>query len=154
MPNSSRSSILITLIMLTACGGGGSGSADVLDTTDSDGSAEETIVDTGSPTDPNDSAEPAVTAGSTEGTLCDYNDSTFNSQPSLTYTSTSQWTCTTTIRQLSANGIPDHDVGAFPNANNPNTISEQTVSASYTLEPRRPPNWAVHAASQAMYSMG
>lgn len=127
-----RSSILILLIVLAACGGGGSGSAGTLDTTDAGTSTDETTTDTGSPTDPNDSTG---TAGSTEGVLCDYTDSTFNSQPSLTYTSTSQWTCTATTRQLSANGIPDHDVGEFPNSNNPNTISEQTVSASYTLEP-------------------
>jgi hypothetical protein len=36
---------------------------------------------------------------------------------------------------LSANGIPDHAVGTFPNSNNPNTISAQSVSASYTLAP-------------------
>ena len=81
------------------------------------------------------SLKPIFAAGSTAGILCDYNDTTFNSQDSLTYTSTSQWTCTDTTRELVANGIPDHAVGAFPNANNPNTITEQTVSASYTLEP-------------------
>lgn len=74
-------------------------------------------------------------AGSTNGVVCNYSDTTFNTQASLTYTSTSEWTCTDTSRQLVANGIPDHEVGTFPNANNPNTISEQTVSASYTLEP-------------------
>lgn len=57
-------------------------------------------------------------------------------QESLTYTSTSEWVCTDTTRELTANGIPDHEVGAFPNANNPNTITEQSVSASYTLAPR------------------
>ena len=77
----------------------------------------------------------AVTAGSTDGVLCNYNDTTDNSQASLTYTSISEWVCTDTTRELTANGIPDHEVGTFPNANNPNTISEQTVSASYLLEP-------------------
>lgn len=67
--------------------------------------------------------------------LCDYTDSTLNTQPSLNFTSTSEWTCTETARQLTANGIPDHEVGTFPNAGNPNTISEQTVSASFTLVP-------------------
>ena len=79
--------------------------------------------------------EPIIRDNATAGVLCGYSDSTFNSQPSLTYTSTSEWTCTDTTRQLSANGIPDHEVGTFPNAGNPNTISEQDVSASYTLEP-------------------
>jgi hypothetical protein len=77
----------------------------------------------------------AVTAGSTDGILCDYSDTSYNSQASLTYTSISEWTCTDTTRELTANGIPDHEVGTFPNANNPNTIVEQTVSASYTLAP-------------------
>jgi len=77
----------------------------------------------------------AETNGSTNGVLCDYSDSTFNTQDSLTYTSESEWTCTETTRELVANGIPDHDVGTFPNQNNPNTITEQSVSASYTLEP-------------------
>jgi hypothetical protein len=74
-------------------------------------------------------------AGTTYGVLCNYNDSTPNSQASLTYTSTSKWICSDDARVLTANGIPDHDVGTFPNANNPNTITEQSVSASYTLEP-------------------
>lgn len=36
---------------------------------------------------------------------------------------------------LAANGLPDHAVGTFPNSNNPNTISAQTVAASFTLAP-------------------
>jgi hypothetical protein len=82
-----------------------------------------------------DTPEAPGTAYVTDGVLCDYSDATFNSQPSLTYTSTSEWTCTDTTRELTANGIPDHEVGTFPNANNPNTITEQSVSASYTLAP-------------------
>ena len=82
-----------------------------------------------------DTPETPGTAYATDGILCDYSDATFNSQPSLTYTSTSEWMCTDTTRELTANGIPDHEVGTFPNANNPNTITEQTVSASYTLAP-------------------
>ncbi len=73
--------------------------------------------------------------GSTQGVLCAYFDSTPNAQASLTYTSISEWTCSENSRLLSANGIPDHQVGTFPNANNPNTISEQSVSASFTLTP-------------------
>ena len=67
--------------------------------------------------------------------LCHYSDTTVNTQPSLTYTSTSEWTCTDSGRELSANGIPDHEVDTFPNPNNPNTIAEQDVSVTYTLEP-------------------
>jgi hypothetical protein len=80
------------------------------------------------------------TAESTYGVLCNYVDSTKNDQASLTLTSTSEWTCTDTTRRLTANGIPDHDIGTFPNANNPNTISEQSVSASYTLSPTESTN--------------
>lgn len=72
---------------------------------------------------------------SSQGVLCDYMDSSYNSSASVLATSTSQWTCSETERVLTANGLPDHLVGTFPNENNPNTISEQTVSVSYTLTP-------------------
>ena len=45
------------------------------------------------------------------------------------------WTCSDTERSLTANGVPDSEVGTFPNEANPNTISAQDVSASYTLAP-------------------
>lgn len=81
------------------------------------------------------SSESITRTAATAGILCDYDDTTYNNQESLTYTSTSSWTCTDSTRELTANGIPDHEVGTFPNPGNPNTISEQTVSASFTLEP-------------------
>jgi len=37
-------------------------------------------------------------------------------------------------RLVEANALPDHDTGEFPNAGNPNTISEQDVSYDYPLE--------------------
>ena len=46
-----------------------------------------------------------------------------------------QWSCTDSERLLSANGVPDHEVGEFPNSNNPNAIESQTVSDSLTLSP-------------------
>jgi hypothetical protein len=125
-----RSSILVALIMLAACGGSGSSSGTVPAVAGSDEVAEAIIEE-----QPEEETGNTGTAGSTGGILCDYSDTTFNSQESLTYTSMSEWTCTDTTRELRANGIPDHEVGTFPNANNPNTISEQTVSASYTLDP-------------------
>ncbi len=91
--------------------------------------------DNDSAVDTTSTTETAGTASSTDGILCDYVDSTVNTQESLTYTSTSEWTCTDSTRELTANGIPDHAVGTFPNENNPNTITEQSVSASYTLAP-------------------
>jgi hypothetical protein len=120
-----RSSIVMTIIMLAACGGGGPNSDTASDISATDDSASTTDEPTST----------AVTSGSTDGVLCDYSDTTFNSQASLTYTSISEWTCTGTTRELTANGIPDHEVGTFPSAANPNTITEQTVSASYSLEP-------------------
>lgn len=139
MPILFRSSIFIALVMLGACGGGsssGSGSySSVVDEVAEDAAAEETTEEA---TEEETSEEETIstgTAGSTAGVECDYDDATFNSQPSLTYTSTSVWTCTDTTRELMANGIPDHEVGTFPNEGNPNTISEQSVSASYTLSP-------------------
>lgn len=79
----------------------------------------------------------AVTSvsNSTLGIFCSYADTTANNQPSLTITSTSEWDCSSGTRALTANGIPDHEVGTFPNAGNPSTISEQNVTANMTLEP-------------------
>ncbi len=72
---------------------------------------------------------------STEDVLCSYSQTTPNNQPSLTITSESTWTCSDGNRQLTANGIPDHEVGEFPNQGNPNTIGEIDVTASFSLTP-------------------
>jgi hypothetical protein len=82
------------------------------------------------------SVTPAATAtsGSTLGVRCTYSYNALNSSASVNQTSTVAWTCGTS-RVLTGNGIPNHAVGTFPNANNPNTISAQTVSASYKLTP-------------------
>ncbi len=71
------------------------------------------------------------------GVLCDYTQSVFNNSASVNATSTVKWSCTATSRVLTANGIPDHVVGTFPNANNPNRISAQNVAATYTLAPEK-----------------
>jgi hypothetical protein len=78
------------------------------------------------------------TAGSgatTAGVQCNYIYSAYNNTPSVNAVSISSWSCTSSSRVLAANGLPDHDVGTFPNTNNPNTISTQSVSATYTLTP-------------------
>ena len=75
------------------------------------------------------------TDGSTRGVYCIYSYDLYNSSASVNADSTAQWTCTDTTRELTANGIPDHPVGTFPNSNNPNSITEQSVSISYTLDP-------------------
>jgi YHYH protein/Fibronectin type III domain len=50
-------------------------------------------------------------------------------------TSTWTWTCSGTTRSLTANGLPNHPVGTFPNAGNPNGITAQTVTFAATLTP-------------------
>jgi hypothetical protein len=84
---------------------------------------------------PNTDNGTALTAGSTQGVICDYVYSEFNDSASVATTSNSDWFCTASSRDLTANGIPDHEVGTFPNAGNPNTIGESAVAASYTLSP-------------------
>ncbi len=74
-------------------------------------------------------------AGSTAPVLCNYSYSAFNNSPSVNNTSTANWTCSATQRSLIANGLPDHDVGTFPNPNNPNMMTTQLVSVSGTLTP-------------------
>ena len=135
MMDLARICILTTLLILAACSSGGSSSSGTVSgATDTEETTEQATGETTEePTE--EESNNTGTAESTAGVFCNYNDTTLNSQESLTYTSTSQWSCTDTTRELSANGIPDHDVGEFPNENNPNTISEQTVSANYTLEP-------------------
>jgi hypothetical protein len=76
-----------------------------------------------------------VTKGSTAGVLCDYSYNEYNDSIYVLDDSTAQWRCIDGERLLSANGIPDHEVGEFPNPHNPNAISEQTVSANLTLLP-------------------
>jgi hypothetical protein len=123
---------LLAPLLLAACGGSG-GASSVSSAADNVSSA-----DAGSAAGGGDSAggSAAESPGTrTDGVLCDYTDTTFNSQPSLTYTSTSEWRCDGSTRSLVANGIPDHPVGTYPNPANPNTISEQSVSADFTLAP-------------------
>jgi hypothetical protein len=52
-----------------------------------------------------------------------------------TLTSTWAWACDGTSRVLAANALPNHAIGTFPNAGNPNTVSAQTVNFSATLTP-------------------
>ncbi len=75
------------------------------------------------------------TNAGTSGVECGYSYSAFNSAASVQLTSSSNWTCGSTSRVLAANGVPDHEVGSFPNVGNPNSIAAQTVAATYTLSP-------------------
>jgi hypothetical protein len=75
------------------------------------------------------------TAVSTADVLCDISGNEFNDDESVNLTATYSWTCGATTRVLTANGVPNHEVGTFPNVDNPNTIGATTVSAAYTLLP-------------------
>lgn len=111
------------LTLLVACSGGTFAPADGGTGTDS---ATTPVPDAGATGD----------GGSTASYGCSYAYSGYNGSPSVMATSTVQWTCTATTRSVTGNGIPDHDVGTFPNANCPNTISAQSVSDTMTLFPK------------------
>ena len=72
-------------------------------------------------------------ATSTASVDCSYSESHYVASISLT--SSADWSCSSDTRTLSGNGIPDHDVGTFPNMNNPFAIAEHSVSFSATLDP-------------------
>ena len=72
---------------------------------------------------------------STIGILDDINEEIYNDDESVNATSIYSWTSDDINRILSGNGIPNHEVGTFPNAHNPNTISEQSVNEVFTLCP-------------------
>lgn len=38
---------------------------------------------------------------------------------------------------IKSNGLPNHETGQFPNQGNPNTISEQDIEKSFTLNPQK-----------------
>ena len=72
---------------------------------------------------------------STENILTNINSEIFNNDESVNAYSRYSWTSNGTNRILKGNGIPNHEVGTFPNSNNPNTISEQSVNKNFTLCP-------------------
>lgn len=103
------------VMTLSACGGGGTSTATAASTT---------TTGTG-------------TSTSTAGVLCSYSSSVPYSSATLSTNATANWSCSSTLRSITANGLPDHAIGTFPNANNPNTITAQNVSASVTLAPTK-----------------
>ncbi len=73
---------------------------------------------------------------STASVLCPFSGSFTGTYGSAgTLTSNWSWTCSSTARSLTANGLPNHAVGSFPNSGNPNTISTQNISFTATLTP-------------------
>jgi hypothetical protein len=103
---------LLTGAGLAACGGGGS------DTT--------ATTTTGT----------TATATGTAGVLCDYSSSAFNAHSLVNLVSTASWSCTSSLRKLSANGVPDHDVGPFNiQADLDFKITAQTINFSAPIAP-------------------
>ena len=72
---------------------------------------------------------------STIGVLDDINEEIYNDDESVNTYSIFNWTSDDVNRILSGNGIPNHEVGTFPNTNNPNSISEQNVNEVFSLCP-------------------
>ena len=72
---------------------------------------------------------------STIGVLVDIEEEFYNNDESVNAYSIFNWTSDDVNRILSGNGIPNHEVGTFPNADNPNTISEQNINEAFTLCP-------------------
>ncbi len=82
-----------------------------------------------------------ATAADTRTTLCALQSKGTNGSAGLPFEA--RWRCSADARTLVANGVPDHPVGAFPNAGNPNPLAAQSVRFSTTLTP------VVHAGSGA-----
>jgi hypothetical protein len=74
-------------------------------------------------------------AYNTTGVLCDYAHSAFNPTPTVQAISSARWTCAGSQRTLTANGLPDHAIGVFPNPGNPETLAVQNIRASVPLLP-------------------
>lgn len=91
--------------------------------------------DTNDTTDANDTNDTSTSDNSTAAVLCDYSQTIYNADESVNDTSTASWTCDDSNRYLEANGLPDHEVGTFPNSENPNTITAQTVNVTFPLTP-------------------
>ncbi len=72
---------------------------------------------------------------STKDILTDISVRMYNSDESINAYSIYSWSSNETSRILTGNGIPNHEVGTFPNNNNPNTITAQNISETFTLCP-------------------
>jgi YHYH protein len=67
--------------------------------------------------------------------MCDYTNSGSAPPGPALAANQAHWRCDANARLLSANGLPDHAVGAFPSRGNPNKIAAQNVAAKMTLAP-------------------
>ena len=88
-----------------------------------------------SSTPKDEQAEDCSTGFSTSNILINIDEEIYNDDESVLAFSKYSWSSDGTYRILTGNGIPNHEVGTFPNSNNPNRITEQNVSNSFTLCP-------------------
>ena len=72
---------------------------------------------------------------STLGILTDINEQIYNNDESINAFSIYSWTSNDSDRILSGNGIPNHEVGTFPNPNCPSAITEQNINHTFSLFP-------------------
>ena len=72
---------------------------------------------------------------STANILTNIDEQIYNNDESVNAYSIYSWSSDNLDRILSGNGIPNHEVGTFPNPNCPNTISAQNVNETFPLLP-------------------
>jgi len=84
-------------------------------------------------TSPSSGSVSVTPATTTASVLCPFSQSVANA--TLGLTNSVSMTCTSTMRMITGNGVPDHATGKFPNSNNPHSIKAVNVSYSTTLTP-------------------
>jgi hypothetical protein len=133
---------LMATALASACGGGGgdSGTSTTSSATVSTaGSTTGTTTSTTTGTVAGTTttvASGSSTATSTAGVQCGYSHSAFNAATLVQLTSTANWSCSGTTRTLSANSVPDHDVGPFNiEADLDFKISAQSTTFTASLTP-------------------
>ena len=72
------------------------------------------------------------TAGTTNGVACALSYSAYNSSAKVMANSTSNWSCSSTLRTLTGNGIPDH---AVTSGNFATPISAQNITITMPMAP-------------------
>lgn len=87
----------------------------------------------GGPLTSNQGAVIPATQADTSSVLCGISTAALNTKLGLE--SIAQWSCSSSKRILTANGIPYHVTGVFPNRDNPNRISAQIIHFTTALKP-------------------
>ena len=84
---------------------------------------------------PPPSADCSEQGYTTQGILTNISEQIYNNDESVNAFSIYSWTSDESTRILSGNGIPNHEVGTFPNPNCPSGISEQNINRTFSLFP-------------------